>query len=230
MTTPSPAVSTKPQSTTPNTTLVGNVYLVGLMGSGKTTVGRMLARRLGKCFVDSDHEIEKRMGVPISTIFAIEGEAGFREREMEAIAALVQVNDLIMATGGGAVIRPENRRALKSRGVVIYLRATAEELFERTRHDRSRPLLQTDNPLEKLNQLLCERDRWYREVADIIIDTSRQSAQILVDILESRLSQHSARQRQRRQQQRNPRYATRKHTTQTHVDKTKPAKTTKDKT
>lgn len=169
-----------------------NIFLVGLMGAGKTTVGRLLARHLGKVFVDADHELQKRTGVAIPVIFEIEGEEGFRTREAALLRELTQLENVVLATGGGAVLRPENRALLKSRGTVIYLRGSIEELWARTRHDRSRPLLQTDDPKARLTQLLSERDPLYREVADFIIDTSRGSAHALVRRIERRL-RHAAR-------------------------------------
>ena len=120
-----------------------NIFLVGLMGSGKTTVGRLLAKRLGLKFVDSDQEIESRTGATISWIFEIEGEDSFRQREMETIDELTSRQGILLATGGGSVIRPENREVLKKRGIVIYLRASVSNILKRTQHDRNRPLLQT---------------------------------------------------------------------------------------
>lgn len=152
-----------------------NLYLVGLMGAGKTTVGRLLARHYGSAFRDSDHEIEARTGVKIPHIFEIEGEEGFRRREAGVIAELTQLPGLVLATGGGAILSPDNRAALKANGLVIYLRGSPEHLYERMRHDRNRPLLQTDNPLEKLRMLYRMRDPLYREIADLVMDTGRQS-------------------------------------------------------
>lgn len=151
-----------------------NLYLVGLMGAGKTTVGRLLARHYGCVFHDSDHEIEARTGVRIPVIFEIEGEAGFRRREEAAIAELTALKGIVLATGGGAILSSANRDALRRNGVVIYLRGTPEHLYERTRHDRNRPLLQTENPLEKLRELYRQRDPLYREIADVVMDTGRQ--------------------------------------------------------
>lgn len=151
-----------------------NLYLVGLMGAGKTTVGRLLARHYGCDFHDSDHVIEARTGVKIPVIFEIEGESGFRKREEAAIAELTNLEGVVLATGGGAILSPANRAILRERGLVIYLRGTPEHLYERTRHDRNRPLLQTDNPLEKLRELYRVRDPLYREIADIVVDTGRQ--------------------------------------------------------
>lgn len=152
-----------------------NIFLVGLMGAGKTTVGKLLSKRYHKTFHDSDHEIESRCGVKIPVIFEIEGEAGFRKREEIAIAELTALSNVVLATGGGAILSAANRELLRSRGMVIYLRGSPEHLFERTRHDRNRPLLQTSNPLTKLRELYQQRDPLYREVADVVIDTGRQS-------------------------------------------------------
>lgn len=152
-----------------------NIFLVGLMGAGKTTVGRMLAKQLGKTFIDADHEIEARTGVRIPVIFEIEGEAGFRKREESVIADLAIRTNIVLGTGGGAVLSPRTRELLRAQGTVVYLRGTPEQLYERTRHDRNRPLLQTDDPLSKLRALFLERDPLYREVADLVVDTGRQS-------------------------------------------------------
>ena len=160
-----------------------NLFLVGLMGAGKTTVGRLLARQYGKTFHDSDHEIEARCGVKIPVIFEIEGESGFRKREEAAIAQLTSLTNVVLATGGGAVLSSANREKLKQNGVVIYLRGTPEQLFERTRHDRNRPLLQTADPLARLRELYKQRDPLYREVADIVVDTGRQSVGSMTRVL-----------------------------------------------
>jgi shikimate kinase len=170
----------------------GNIFLVGLMGAGKTSVGRRLARRLGKTFYDSDEEIERATGVKISVIFEIEGEAGFRAREAKMLAELVAQSDIVLATGGGAVLSADNRRLLTENGVVIYLRAVAADLWQRTRHDRNRPLLKTDQPLAKLEQLFAKRDPLYRSVADIIVDTGSQSLGSLVERVEQQLIEHQS--------------------------------------
>ncbi|BBE52001.1 Shikimate kinase 1 [Ferriphaselus amnicola] len=158
----------------------GNVVLVGMMGAGKTTVGKCLARQLGKVFVDSDDEIQRRTGVSIPHIFEVEGEEGFRRRESCAIHDLMQRNGLILATGGGAVILPQNRIEMSDNGVVVYLKGSVHELWQRTRHDRNRPLLQTADPRAKLQELLSQRDPLYTEVADLIVHTGRQGVQTLV--------------------------------------------------
>jgi shikimate kinase len=157
----------------------GNLFLVGMMGAGKTTVGRLLARRLKLRFLDSDHEIEVRCGVKIPVIFEIEGEPGFRVREAQAIAELTQLEGTVLATGGGVVLLEENRRLLAAHGTVVYLRATPEHLYERVRQDRNRPLLAGGDPLERLRELYRVRDPLYREVADVVVDTGRQSVQVL---------------------------------------------------
>lgn len=165
----------------------GNLYLVGMMGAGKTTVGRALARRLKLRFVDSDHEIEARCGVKIPVVFEIEGEAGFRAREAQTIAELTQCEGIVLATGGGAVLAEENRRLLAEHGTVIYLRATPEHLYERVRQDRNRPLLATADPLARLRELYRQRDPLYRGIADVVVDTGRQSVQTLTRTLIERL-------------------------------------------
>ena len=157
-----------------------NIFLVGLMGSGKTTVGRALAKRLGLRFIDSDHEIESRTGASISWIFEIEGEDSFRKREADAIRDLTARKGIVLATGGGAVINPENRRYLRERGTVIYLRASVNNVLQRTMHDRNRPLLQTDDPRKKIEELSQQREPFYTEVADFVIDTGRQNVHAMV--------------------------------------------------
>lgn len=160
-----------------------NVYLIGLMGAGKTTVGKQLARRLGRRFVDSDHEIVARTGVAIPTIFEIEGEAGFRRRETQTIADLVKVPELVMATGGGVVLDPANRLALRENGWVVYLNVPPALLYERTRHDRNRPLLQVEDPLARLESLHAERDPLYRETAHLVVEGGRLAAAGIVQHL-----------------------------------------------
>jgi shikimate kinase len=169
----------------------GNIYLVGLMGAGKTSVGRVLAKRLRKTFADSDHEIESRTGVRIPVIFEIEGEAGFRRRESAVIRELVGQDDLVLATGGGAVLDAENRRLLHATGTVVYLRAAPAELWLRTRHDRNRPLLRTADPLARLEALHQERDPLYRETAHLVVDTGNQAIRTLVGRLERELRAHA---------------------------------------
>ena len=150
-----------------------------MMGAGKTTVGRLLARRLKWELYDSDHEIERRCGVRIPVIFDIEGETGFRAREAQVIAELCARKGIVLSTGGGAVLDAENRRRMTSSGTVIYLHARPASLWQRVRHDRNRPLLATADPEKKLEQLYAERDPLYREVAAVVVDTGRQSVQAL---------------------------------------------------
>jgi shikimate kinase len=164
-----------------------NLYLIGMMGAGKTTVGRTLARRLKLRFVDSDHEIEVRCGVKIPVVFEIEGEPGFRAREVQVIAELTQLDGIVLATGGGVVLAAESRQLLAARGTVVYLRATPEHLYERVRQDRNRPLLATADPLARLRELYAQRDPLYRSIADVVIDTGRQSVQVLARALIEKL-------------------------------------------
>ena len=165
----------------------GSIFLVGLMGAGKTSVGRRLARRLDKTFYDCDEEIERTTGVKIPLIFEIEGEAGFRAREARMLAELAVRSDIVLATGGGAVLSAENRKLLAGNGVVVYLRAVVADLWQRTRHDRNRPLLKTDEPLARLEQLFAERDPLYRGIADIIVDRGSQRLGSLPPRLEPQL-------------------------------------------
>lgn len=160
-----------------------SVFFIGLMGAGKTTVGRAVARRLGRPFVDSDHEIEARTGARIPVIFEHEGEDGFRQRESAIIDELTRRPSLVLATGGGAVMRPQNREWLHARGIVIYLRATPHDLWLRTRRDKNRPLLQTDDPRGKLESLFALRDPLYRECAHFVIETGRPTVNGLVNMV-----------------------------------------------
>lgn len=147
------------------------IFLVGMMGAGKTTIGRGLARLLDREFLDLDHEIEARCGVRVAHIFDIEGEEGFRKREQSVLEDCSVRPDVVLATGGGAVLAPENRQVLKSRGFVVYLRATPEELYRRVARDRNRPLLQTADPQARIRELLTLREPLYEEVADVVFDT-----------------------------------------------------------
>ncbi|MGI4721073.1 MAG: bifunctional shikimate kinase/3-dehydroquinate synthase AroKB [Janthinobacterium lividum] len=166
------------------------------MGAGKTTIGRQLARKLGKRFLDSDHEIEARTGASIPWIFEIEGEASFRRREADVIRELTAQDDLVLATGGGAVLNPASRALLAERGTVIYLRASIGSILQRTSHDKNRPLLQTADPRAKLEELLAQRDPLYREIADLVIDTGRPNVQSMVQtILDQLAAMESARAR-----------------------------------
>ena len=164
-----------------------SVFLVGPMGAGKTTIGRQLAAALGYEFEDSDHEIQRRTGVDIPTIFEFEGEHGFRQREAQVIDELTQYHNLVLATGGGAVLNPENRKHLASRGRVIYLYCSPEQQYHRTARDRNRPLLQTENPLQRLKGLTKERDPFYRQVADLVVSTEKRAAAAVVREIRRRL-------------------------------------------
>ncbi len=158
----------------------GNLILVGMMGSGKTTIGRALSKHLGKVFVDSDEEIQKRTGVTIPHIFDVEGEAGFRQRETAAISSLVGSDNQVLATGGGAVLLSQNRELLRKNGIVIYLKASVHDLWLRTRNDRNRPLLQNGDARAKLAELFQQRDPLYRQVADIVVQSGKQSVHALM--------------------------------------------------
>ena len=172
----------------PATEPASSIFLIGLMGAGKTSVGKLLARRLSKVFLDLDHEVERVTGVRIPVIFEIEGEAGFRGRESRMLSDLTSRANIVLATGGGAILSEENRRLLSQKGVVVYLRATPEDLWHRTRHDRNRPLLQTPNPLGKLHELFAQRDPLYRAIADVVVDTGNQSLSSLAHRLEQKLA------------------------------------------
>lgn len=157
--------------------------LVGMPGSGKSTVGRQLARQLNLQFVDSDHVIEQRLGMPIRDWFAQHGEEAFRDTEQAVIDELSQLDGAILATGGGTVLRPSNRNALHSRCHVFYLRSSPDELFRRLRHDTHRPLLQVQDPLKKLRDLYRERDPLYRRTAHFVIEAARPSVQALTSMV-----------------------------------------------
>jgi shikimate kinase len=159
------------------------------MGSGKSTIGRQLAKKLGKTFFDSDKEIETRTGVSISWIFEMEGEDGFRERESKIIDELTEQENVVLATGGGAILSEENRQHLHERGMVIYLSATAEQLYRRTAKDKKRPLLQTGDRRKKIEALLAERMPLYQKVAHITLRTSNKSIQHTVNELIKRIKQ-----------------------------------------
>jgi shikimate kinase len=169
----------------------GTIFLVGMMGAGKTTLGRSLARRLGREFVDTDKLLVERTGVSVATIFEIEGEEGFRRRESAVLAELAERSGCVVATGGGAVLSAENRRLMHERGTVVYLRARLESLWERTRHDTTRPLLQTPDPRATLAELLEKRDPHNREAAHVVVDTGLQSASALVSRVVAALGEHS---------------------------------------
>lgn len=159
---------------------MSNIILVGPMGAGKSTIGRLLAKELRLPFRDSDKEIEQRTGASIPLIFDVEGERGFREREHAAIKDICQMRGVVLATGGGAVLRQDNRQLLRACGRVIYLCTSVEQQLDRTSRDRNRPLLQTANPREILTSLMAVRDPLYREVADIIILTDERPPRLVV--------------------------------------------------
>lgn len=146
------------------------------MGAGKSTIGRQLAESLGFAFADTDLEIQRRTGVDIPTIFEFEGEAGFRVRERQVVDDMTQVDGQVLATGGGVIMDPDNRRHLSARGLVVYLYCTPEQQYERTYRDRNRPLLQTEDPKGRLEELMAIRDPLYRETADLVVSTERRSA------------------------------------------------------
>lgn len=155
------------------------IILIGPMGAGKTTIGKLLAQQLGFTFYDSDHEIERLSGASVSWIFEKEGEVGFRQRESRVINQLTQLDNVVLATGGGAVTRPENHAFLK-RGIIIYLRAEVDIQYERTCRDRNRPLLQIENPKQKLTELFSQRDPIYQQLADMTIVTGHSSPKKMI--------------------------------------------------
>jgi shikimate kinase len=163
--------------------MLSALALVGMPGGGKSTVGRHLARHLKRRFFDADVEIERRIGCPIRVFFEREGEPRFRDIEQEVLADLAAVPEVVLATGGGAVLRELNRRTLHDRTTVVYLRSTPEELFRRLRHDTHRPLLQVSDPLRKLRELFAERDQLYRQTAHFVIETGRPSVPTLVNMI-----------------------------------------------
>ncbi len=154
----------------------GNIFLVGPMGAGKTTIGKLLAKTLGVEFLDSDKEIEKRTGASIPVIFEYEGEAGFRRREAETLAELATLRPIVLATGGGSVILPENQTVLRTSGFVVYLQCDVGKQLERTQWDANRPLLKTENPRARLEELFLAREPIYRAIADLIVDTGEYSS------------------------------------------------------
>lgn len=172
--------------------IAGNIIFIGLMGAGKTTIGKCLAQRLNWQFYDSDQEVVKRTGVPISTIFEVEGEASFREREHAVISELSILKHCVIATGGGAILRPENRNLLQQSGVIVYLSTSVDCILKRTAQDKSRPLLQVSNPRERLESLFAERDPLYRHIADHIVVTHNQPIPIVVNQLIEQLNLHES--------------------------------------
>ena len=159
----------------------GSLFLTGPMGAGKSTIGRQLSRQLRMTFYDSDREIENRTGVDIPLIFELEGEQGFRKRERLVIDELTSLPDIVLATGGGAILDADNRKHMAERGLVIYLHASVNQQLARTKHDRNRPLLQTDNPRQRLDDLMQLRDPLYREIADLVIDTDGKRVMAVVN-------------------------------------------------
>ncbi|QQE89434.1 shikimate kinase AroK [Azotobacter chroococcum] len=164
-----------------------NVILVGPMGSGKSTIGRLLAKELRLTFKDSDKEIEQRTGADIPWIFDVEGEAGFREREQAMIGELCADDGIVLATGGGAVLRPENRVALRAGGRIVYLHASVVQQLERTSRDRNRPLLRSADPGRVLSDLMLVRDPLYREIADLVVETDERPPRMVVEEILDRL-------------------------------------------
>ena len=165
----------------------GNLFLVGMPGSGKSTLGRLLAKRLDKQFYDTDAELERRLGVTIPVIFELEGEPGFRDREAVIVIEFAALSNVILATGGGAILRTPNREALKQNGTVLYLHATPDTLWERTRRSKHRPLLQAADPQARLNDLYTFRDPLYREVADFVVESDSEQAIRLAQRLEQQM-------------------------------------------
>ena len=158
-----------------------SIFLIGPMGSGKSSVGKVLADRMSYHFVDSDHVIEDKTGVSIPMIFDIEGEVGFRERERQALDELTQMSETVLATGGGAILNQDNRKHLRSRGFVVYLKSSVDTLVQRTKHDRNRPLLQSADPRKILTEILEQREALYMDVADLIIETERAAIHKVVN-------------------------------------------------
>jgi len=168
---------------------IRNIFLIGPMGAGKSTIGKQIAKELGLDFYDSDSEVEKRCGADISWIFDIEGEQGFRKREADVIDQLSQLQNIVLATGGGAVITPENRTVLGSRGTVIFLHTSLEQQYDRTRRDTKRPLLQTDDVEARIQQLWAEREPFYRELADFTFDTEALSIKAMANHIIKKLQE-----------------------------------------
>ena len=165
-----------------------NLILVGPMGAGKSTIGRLLAAELSREFFDSDHEIQARCGADIPWIFDVEGEAGFRDRETQMIRELTRRDDVVIATGGGAVLREENRRVLRESGTVIYLLTTVEQQLRRTAKDRNRPLLQRVDREEVLRDMFAQRDPLYRATADVVVRTDRRGPRAVVNEIVRRVT------------------------------------------
>ncbi len=163
-----------------------NIYLIGLMGAGKTTIGRQLAKALAVPFYDSDKAIEESTGVDIPTIFEFEGEEGFRDREQKMLQQLTQINGIVLATGGGAILREANRKLLKEKGFIVYLQCSVDRIMERTRRDTQRPLLKSSNPRQRIEELFAQREPLYLSCADYKVDTGTlQSKAVVKHILEA---------------------------------------------
>jgi len=169
----------------------GNLFLVGMMGAGKTTLGKSLATRLHREFVDTDRALVERTGVQVATIFEIEGEEGFRRREAAVLAEICAHDDRVVATGGGVVLAEGNRTRMRESGTVVYLRARLESLWERTHLDTTRPLLSTPDPRARIAELLQEREPLYQAAAHIVVDTGSQSAATLVNRVLAALREHN---------------------------------------
>lgn len=167
-----------------------SIYLVGMMGSGKSTIGKVLARAMDMPFIDLDHQIEAKCGVKIPVIFEIEGEEGFRKREAQVLEEVTEQEGIVMATGGGAILQPDNRALLRQRGIVVYLKASVDELYRRTCRDRNRPLLATQDPKGRLRELLTQREALYDEVADIVMETSSSTVTAVAQKLIERINQY----------------------------------------
>ena len=167
-----------------------NIFLIGPMGAGKTTIGRQLAKKIAHEFYDSDHEIEQRTGADIPLIFEIEGEEGFRKRESQVITELVAKENIVLSTGGGAVLKQENRQVLKDNGLIVYLKSSPEKLFKRTENDKRRPLLESDDRMKQIEKILSEREPLYIELADEIVETTTMTIKKIIHKLQKLYQEH----------------------------------------
>ncbi len=186
-------LQSEPGSTAVRQTGQAPIFLIGMMGAGKTTIGRGLARSLGREFLDLDHELEARCGVSIPTIFDIEGEAGFRRRETQALQDIALRSNVVVATGGGAVVAPENQEVLRTAGVVLYLKAGSDELFRRVAKDKNRPMLLTANPKARIVELLRQREPIYESLADFTVETGHGSIHTVLEVIARLLNEHEQR-------------------------------------